>query len=284
MTKKNRLISSLHFFFRIAAMISAMSLLFSACSTPRSSAATVFHSKIVNDNFELYVDLPEGYSKDSSYSLVFYLDANLKMGQEIRLQAKLKENRKHINHVIFIGVGHIGNYRTLRRRDFIPAIVKGDDIEPSKDPDYGHAEDFYSFLTQELIPFADQQYPNNGRYSIIGHSLSGLFAFYCLLQPEPVFTTYIALSPSLWIDNHNFFARERLFSEKQAVTWIRTLYHSCGSREWINKVLYSSRRMKGVLETGRYLSLEYFYREHEGKGHNAVVPVSLEYVLKELAL
>jgi len=254
-----------------------------ACSAPRDKSVPTIYSKVVGDSLELHIHTPLDYSKSGNYSVVFYLDANLKIGNELRRQIKLAENQEKLKNVIFVGIGHIGDYRELRRRDFIPPIIQNKDTIFDEDPNYGRADRFYNFLTEELIPYIHQHYPNNGKYTLIGHSFGGLFAFYCLMKREAVFQNYIALSPSLWVNNHNFFEIEHHFQNLNLEPE-GTLYHSCGSLEWINKVLYSSRRMKDTLLKRNSPKLKYIYAEHQGEGHNGVVPVSLEYVFKKIRL
>ena len=250
-----------------------------ACSSGQTPGIPTIFSEQVQDKFELYIDLPKDYTRDQSYSVVYYMDANLKMGQELRRQIKLAKNQSNLSQVIFVGIGHIGNYRKLRRRDFIPPKMEAGEWVESTDPDFGHGDAFYRFLTEELMPKIDNEYATNGRNSFIGHSFSGLFAFYCLLQPKLIFTNHIALSPSLWVNYHNFFEVEKAFSkiDKERNTY---LYHACGSGEWANKVRSSSRDMRQVLEERDYTGLQYKYVEHPGKGHNGVVAVALDQVLK----
>lgn len=263
-----------------ASVIAVILGMIAGCNSPRGEGIPTVYSHHVRDSFELYIDLPKMYSADSNYSIVFYMDANLKLGQEIRRQIRLDANKQNLTDVIFVGVGHIGDYREKRRRDFIPPVVDDSDVREDDDQHFGHADLFYKFLTHELIPHIDKTYPTNNRYTVIGHSLSGLFAFYCMLQPEGKFTNHAALSPSLWInDDHMFEVEDKFHKEHRELR--TTLYHSCGTWEWMNKVLDGSRRMNAVLEN-RYKGLNYVYVEHEGKTHNGVVPVSLEYVLSKM--
>ncbi len=254
-----------------------------SCITKRGSDSVVVYSTAVQDSFEIYTTLPQGYNANETYSIVFYMDANLKTGKEVRKQISLPENLAQLKKVIFIGVGHMGNYRELRRRDFIPPIVKKDDTVISNKKNFGHADKFYDFLATELIPLVQGKYKTNKRYSIIGHSFSGLFSFYCLLKKPDLFTNYIALSPSLWVNYRNYFDQEEWFNNQQK-KMEGYLYHSCGSLEWINKVLNSSRNMRNVLTTRNYPDLKYTYQEHKGKNHNGVLGVSLEYVIKNAPL
>lgn len=253
-----------------------------SCTRHRNPKVPAIYSNFVKDSFELYIDLPPEYqANQDQYSVAFYMDANLKMGKEIRRQIQLTENAENLKHVIFVGVGHIGPYRKLRRRDFIPPLLKNQVIEPGNDANFGHADVFYQFLVQELILYIKLNYPNNGQYSFIGHSFSGLFAFYCLYQPNPVFKNYVALSPSLWANYNNLFEYENMLSEPQKNISC-TLYHACGTGEWMNKVLSTSRKMNKKLRDGSYPHIQYIYQEHPGKNHNGVVPVSLQYILQNL--
>ena len=253
-----------------------------SCSTVRSSSASVIYSHNVKDSFELYVNLPDGYSSGNSYSVVFYVDANLKSGKELRRQIAIDSNRSRLQQVIFVGIGHIGNYRAKRRRDLIPPVMKNATTYRSSDPYYGQAHNFYAFLTTELVPFVNDHYPNNGRFSFIGHSFGGLFGFYCFTKPSPVFKNIIAMSPSLWVNNDNFFTAEEQLWRSGVRERNVTLFHSCGSAEWMNRVLSSSRRMRDIVQKRYYQGLNYTYLEHQGENHNGVVPVSLQYVISNV--
>lgn len=266
---------------RLVLFVVAAGLLFS-CSTVRSSSASVIYSGNVKDSFELYINLPEDYKISNQYSIVLYVDANLKSGKELRRQVSLDSNRSRLHDVIFVGIGHVGNYRAKRRRDLIPPIMKNASTFRSSDPYFGQAHAFYDFITGELMPYIKEKYSTNGQFSFIGHSFGGLFGFYCFTKPSPVFKNIIALSPSLWVNDNNIFVAEEQLWRSGIRSREITLYHSCGSAEWANRVLYSSRRMKAILDKRRYDRLKYIYTELEGKNHNGVVPVSLQYVISHI--
>jgi predicted alpha/beta superfamily hydrolase len=258
-------------------------LLVISCTSPRDESARVIFSESVKDSFEIYIDLPGGFVKDGNNSIVFYTDANLRIGREIRKQINLGRNNRKLSNVIFVGIGHIGDYLKLRRRDFIPPPVNDSTIL-SDNKYFGHADNFYRFLTSELIPYLNKNYPNNGRYTYIGHSLGGLFAFHCLMKPKTIFVNHVALSPSLWINYNNFFSQEEEFFLKGNHEFNATLYHACGTLEWHNKIIRGSRRMKEVLDKHNYRGLKYIYKEYEGKGHNNMVAVALDQVFREIDL
>jgi uncharacterized protein len=242
-----------------------------------------FHSTFVKDSFDVYVSLPEGYeNSDGSFHTIYYMDANLKSGKAMR-QAILTHRQKGAAiNAIFVGVGHFSNYRVLRRRDLItPFVAAPNDSLVSDEENFGHCEEFYSFLQQELIPAIEQQYRCNRDRSFVGHSLGGLFAFYCLFKKEHLFRNHVALSPALWINYNNIYSFERKY-HSYSHSLDATLYLCTGTKETFNKILRGGRDMKDSLEKRNYANLTFNYKEFEGESHNSEVPKALEMILPKL--
>ncbi len=55
--------------------------------------------------------------------------------------------------------------------------------------------DFKEFISKELIPFIDSSYRTTDFRTIIGHSFTANYVNYFLLDKEPLFTGYVAISP-----------------------------------------------------------------------------------------
>jgi predicted alpha/beta superfamily hydrolase len=258
-------------------------MLFDACKTvPRNKTVPVLYSTFVKDSFEIYIHLPESYNKDSAhYSVIYYMDASLNLGHQVRLISSQTENQENIKNAIFVGVGHWGKYAKLRNRDFIPPVFKNEKAVKSKYKYWSNADAFYQFFNQELIPHINRQYPNNGNKTYIGHSLSALFGLYCLFQEKPLFKNYVILSPSLWANRRNFFMYEKYFHAMHPVL-DADLYYACGTREWGNEILFTSRKLHKILVRHPYTGLHYTYVEHPGKGHYGIVPGSLEWVFRNM--
>ena len=243
-----------------------------------NTAMHKIYSQNVKDSFEVYISRPVDYSPVKSYDIIYYCDANLKSGKELRQQITGDNKLNKNGDYIFVGIGHIGNYHVLRRRDFIlPFISKGDTLP--KSADYGHIKDFYTFLTKELIPSVDSSYHCSGKRTIIGHSLGGLFVFYCLFQNENVFTNYIALSPALWIDSYSIYHFNKISNSLKQESY---LYLSAGSEETVNRILPGANVMNEFLKEKKYNSLKFEFKVHPGKTHNTQVPESLKHILKTL--
>lgn len=65
----------------------------------------------------------------------------------------------------------------------------------------GGAEQFTSFLADEIIPMIDSKYPTTSHRVLIGHSYGGLFTINTLVHHSELFSNYVALDPSLdWDD------------------------------------------------------------------------------------
>jgi predicted alpha/beta superfamily hydrolase len=243
----------------------------------KTSIQTIYSEK-VEDSLEIYITLPGAFSKDSTYSVVYYTDANIKSGKALRrVINEIAETGKSIN-AIFVGVGHMGNTMVLRRRDFItPHLTRGDSLY-SNEIFYGHPDHFYSFMKDELIPMVEKNYSVSAERTIIGHSFGGLFVFYCLFQPQPLFQNYIALSPSLWVNYGNIYQYEtkyrKLSNKLNANLFIRT-----GSREKLNRVLSSSNKMTSFLQQQPYDRLQLDYKIVKGETHNSHVEKSLKEIL-----
>ena len=241
-----------------------------------------FQSKHVKDSFDIYVSLPDGYAGSSrKYNTVYYMDANLKSGKAMR-EAILnyRKKGKSINAIV-IGIGHFGNYRELRRRDLITPFVPSGDSLISDEANFGHCEEFYQFLEYELIPHIEKNFRCTPTRSWIGHSLGGLFAFYCIFKKQHLFRDYVALSPALWINHANIWQFEKKYYEHSKTLPAR-LWLCTGGREILNKILDGGRAMKQHLDNRRYAQLDFRYKEFEGETHNSEVPKALDMILPEL--
>ncbi len=236
------------------------------------------YSKNVGDSFEIYISVPNTFSPYETYDIIYYLDANLKSGLQLRELLSSDTYNTKLKHKIFVGIGHIGNYHVLRRRDFILPYIKGNDTS-GRDFNYGQTEKFYQYLNQELIPSINSKFKTNTDSNcIIGHSLGGLFAFYCLFKSNNLFVKYFALSPALWVDNYSIYRFNKIeegFNNK------KYLYFVSGSKETKNKILSGTNQAKRFLDKMNYRNLYYEYKICIGKTHNSEVKISLEKILNE---
>ena len=253
-------------------------------TTSVTTTRSTLISQYVKDSFDIHITLPKGYEElREKIPVIYYMDANLKSGSVLRALAdSLNKSGNPIN-AILVGVGHFSNYRVLRRRDFITPFIKNEkDSLISDEKNFGQSENFYQFLQNELIPFIEKNYKaSEHNRTYIGHSLSGLFAFYCLFKKDRLFTTHISLSPALWINHDNIYEFEKKY-RADSTSLSATLYLVVGGKEKLNFILDGGRNMNRFLSGHPYSNLNFTYKELQGETHNSEVPIALEMLLPTL--
>lgn len=250
-----------------------------SCGQKVSAPPTsILYSKKVKDSFEIYINAPQTIESSKQYSAFYYMDANLKSGKKLRELIAKPEFSGKVNNTIFVGIGHIGNFHVLRRRDFIlPEITNNDTSGASAN--YGQIENFHQFLKTELMPMVDSMYKiNSAGNSILGHSLAGLFAFYCLFKNDTVFKNYYALSPSLWVDDYSIYKFNQLAEKSPGKKY---LYFSSGGLEIFNRIKAGTNEMDLFLKKQNYAGITYKYEIHSRRTHNSQVEHSLDFILRQ---
>ena len=250
-----------------------MFIIMTICSSHTSTAFKTitkdYYSKQTGDKYKIVVTLPKNYQSSPSkkFPVVYYADATLISGQKTKkIAQELMENKK-IKSCILVGIGHYGDYNMKRRRDYIQAHKKSKGNWYSDDAKYGQSQKFYQFLKKELLPYTEQNYrasSNNRTFS--GHSLSGLFCTYSMLQSNKVFKNYIALSPSIWANYQNLFSFERLYYAKSKQLKAN-LFITAGGLEVANLVLYNVNQYDIHINKRNYIGFNMKKKIYSGKTH-----------------
>lgn len=157
------------------------------------------YSQNVKDSFTIFVELPENYSKDKKYPVVYLLDADFYF--DILIPSVKKYTALGgLTPAILVGVGYgdLKKMDSLRNRDFTyPSALPKYEMNPS-----GGGDKFLKFISGELIPFVGKNYNvQKNKRTLFGHSLAGYFTLFALYQhlagQDSSFSNYIAASPSL---------------------------------------------------------------------------------------
>ena len=161
------------------------------------------HSKVLNEERELFIYLPEGYDKSKErYPVLYKFDGHL----------GFKYTTGIIDHFQLFGrmprMILIGILNTDRNRDFTPTKYNI--------PTAGGADNFLKFIKEELIPFIDKNYRTQPYRILSGHSLCGMFVIYTLMLQPDLFNVYIATSPSLWWDDQIVLKKAEVIFNKQS--------------------------------------------------------------------
>ena len=164
------------------------------------------YSEILKEKRAIEIMLPEVQEKDTKerYDVLYVTDGewNTKIVSPI---CQYLADKWLIPKNIIVSIPH-NNLQgiNLRERDLIPPH--------ENDSLAGHADNFLSFLKNELIPYVNRTYPTSGKNTISGGSLGGTFILYALLTEPQLFDSYIAGDPAFWWDDYyiNKFAADKM--------------------------------------------------------------------------
>lgn len=143
-------------------------------------------SKILNEDREIYIYLPQGYKESGiDYPVIYLLDGR-SLHNVCASFVQLYANRDRIPQMIVVGIAS-----TQRLRDFssIKRLTRDGDLKG------GGAKNFIAFISKELFPLIEEKYPTKDYRVLIGHSYGGLFVIYALASRPKLFRAYLACSP-----------------------------------------------------------------------------------------
>lgn len=230
------------------------------------------YSTHVQDTFAISIQYPKEYHQDSlgKYPMLLLSDADLYFPVLAPILHQY-ESVGILPPMVLVGLGYgsIARMDSLRNRDYLyPAGLPSDEMETP-----GGGENFYQFITQELIPELQQNGITNAHRVLMGHSFGGYFALYaCLRQAElqrQDFAAYVTASPSLWY--HDFYL-EKKFGEGN-ILGEQDIFLSIGGQEGADWGLKPFDQLLQVLEphaAGKNVHSQVY----AGLGHMDVAMVS----------
>lgn len=228
-------------------------------------------SKALNETRTYLVHKPGGYDfTDERYPVIVLLDAESNI-QHVSATADFLANNGRAMKMLVVGIEN-----TDRQRDLTPPIHARTGDRP--EGKVGGAEQFLSFIGEELLPSIDRTYRTRPTRILIGHSLGGLFASYALLNRPELFKAYIAISPSLWWDNQALADEAVNFgaNHKDLQT---AMYVTMGSEG--GSMLGGTQKFVGAL-TSAGNGIEASFTRWPEESHNSVVMRSVYEGLKWL--
>lgn len=147
-------------------------------------------SEALNEQRFMQVVLPNSYTPGSEekFGVIYLLDGfgNIRLTNNC---INFIRNEGYMPQMITVAIFNID-----RNRDFLPS-------NNSNFPTSGGADNFLSFIKDELVPYINEKYPSNNENILYGHSFGGVFSMYALLSEPQTFDSYIAVDPSFWWDD-----------------------------------------------------------------------------------
>lgn len=156
----------------------------------------IIHSKIIGEDINFWVYVPEDVKKDEPLYVIYLLDGKDHFHTVTGIVKSLTDYEQ-IPKTMVVGIE-----TTNRPRDFLPKIngepkTKFQKFVSSKRSESGQ-DNFLNFIGQELIPFIDKSYSTNPHRTIIGHSNGGTLALSAMFNKPELFNNYLAISPNGW--------------------------------------------------------------------------------------
>lgn len=148
-------------------------------------------SEILEEKRNILVHLPRGYDTRTKYPVLYVLDGS---SQDFRMSgiAEILNIAEVVPEMIIVGIPN-----TNRNRDLTPHYI----FQETDGETYGEGKQFLSFLTDEVAPYIEHNYPTNGYQMLAGHSRGGLFTFYSYMEDPTAFDAYFCFSPAFWRDH-----------------------------------------------------------------------------------
>jgi len=262
-----------------------------------STEKRILQSKIVSQDFEIYISLPYKYfMSDTTYPVLYSLDANVKFGMMSNVVNNLGTLTKEIPEIIVVGIAYpikgLEDWVIGRNRDLTPTrktehekywqkrlskVTGRNDIVVES----GHANKFIAFIRDELIPFIESNYRVSLKdRALHGTSLGGLFTLYALFQYPELFQRYFASSPSIDWDEPYMFELENDFADSHKDLQVKLFMCVGGleSKTYINNMY----KMDKLLRSRNYPNLELETFVFENETHGSTVSASIGRGLKIL--
>lgn len=155
------------------------------------------YSEKLGENRLLMIKLPVHYNKaNKSYPVLYLLYADYMeqyFADTVSIVHKLSQSGK-IPQMIIVGVGN-----TMRYRDLLPVDRRGS----SKD-----SERFFSFFSDEVIPFISKEYRSNNYRILVGPQAGSAFGLNAVINKTEMFDAYLVNTPFFSFSSNNHLLTE----------------------------------------------------------------------------
>ncbi len=213
------------------------------------------HSKIMNDDREIQVFLPDSYTTSNKrYPVLYILDGQRYFLHGVSLQKSFVEFRQAPE---FIVVG-ISKKKSERNRNF--------SINSKK---------FLEFIKKETIGLIDQKFRTSKERLLFGWAYGGGFVIETMTTNPDLFDVYIAASPFPLTTKVNKV--DSLLTNKP--TFDKLLYFTSGSDEGV--VRNGTSALNKLLTNKAPKTMNWTFRELKGEQHRSTPFTTLYHGIKE---
>src|SRR6187431_291741 len=228
---------------------------------PGSEVRKITSSIVAGQEYELQILLPGSHkTSNKKYPVIYLMDSQW----DFPLLKCLYGEHYYdgfIPELIVVGVTWGGvnpNPDSLRARDYTPT-------KEARSPQSGGADNFLSFMKNELFPFIEKNYKaDNNNRTLMGCSLGGLFTLYALFTQPDLFTGYAAASPAVGWDREVLYKYEKEFAEKKLSKPVR-VYMTIGD---VERGRPTFEKMAAYFKSRNYPNVSLQSKVLENTGHS----------------
>ncbi|MEP7376732.1 MAG: alpha/beta hydrolase-fold protein [Chitinophagaceae bacterium] len=234
---------------------------YSLVTIPGSETRKITSSIVAGQEYELQILLPAGYkNSEKKYPVVYLMDSQWDFPLVKSLYGEHYFDG-FIPELIVVGVTWGGvnpNPDSLRARDYTPT-------KENRLPQSGGADNFLSFMKNELFPFVETNYKADANNrTLMGCSLGGLITLYTLFTQPELFAGYAAASPAVGWDKEVLYKYEKEFSQKKLSKHLR-VYMTIGDVERSRPVY---EKFAATMVNHNYTSVNLRSKILENTGHS----------------
>lgn len=236
---------------------------------PGSQVQTLASKIVPGQEYELQIMMPAGYGKGAKkYPVIYLMDSQWDFPLVTALYGQQYYDG-FVPETIIVGVTWTGKYNkadSLRVRDYVPTNNKSL-------PQSGGANQFLSFLQQELIPYVESQYnADKTNRTLMGCSFGGLFTLYALFAQPGLFQSYVAATPAIGWDDESIYRFEKAYFEKGPQPPAK-LYLCVGG---VERGVPAYKKLVTYLSNRRYKNLQIQSQVLKGIGHSGTKGIGYE--------
>ncbi|MCC5930895.1 MAG: hypothetical protein JJU28_16745 [Cyclobacteriaceae bacterium] len=221
-------------------------------------------SKILNIDRKIYISLPENYSNNTKYPVIYISDAQNLSNFEIAQQTiRQQSNFRNFPETILVGI-----YQSDRNADF---GLNKETIYNAK---------FQDFIFKELIPHINKTYSTSDYKAIIGHSNGSEYNHHLMFSKDNPFNAFINISEELnalfpYMDQSWFYKSrdkyEKFFREYSGKPI--TLFIASGKYDIWHR-LKAGKIIDSLYETSLNININFKHQLYSAE-HNSLVGKSL---------
>lgn len=237
----------------------------------RGTEIREINSKITHQEYELIINLPYSYRKDTTkhYPVVYFCDGFY----DFALLSMIYANQifdQTIGECFLVGFSYKGkdlDYGRLRTYDYTPTMI-------NQSAGTGGGPNFLKVVENEFIPFMEKNYRIDPSFRALGgSSLGGLFVLYALFTRTDLFNAYIAISPATFWDNNWLFKTEEEFHARHPDLPV-SLYMTGAEKEFADRpdFLEGIKSFSEVLKKRNYGHFRYQFRLLDDAYHASSKP------------